>query len=143
MKKFIEKHTANIHGVLSCVDRIIFKGYSFLSWSQNMENFLTSNGMLVKEFKFYAMKLSKQLREHGVNSALGRPYFRPIFYSLRKKVVIFEAKIRASNFVGTTGADFTIFKSGRSDSRWNCHANGLKNFTCTALQLTSEYYLFS
>jgi len=79
MKKFIEKHTDNIHGVLSCVDRIIFKGYSFLSWSQNMENFLTSNGMLLKEFKFYAMKLSKELREHGVNSALrmGRPYFRP------------------------------------------------------------------
>lgn len=79
MKKFIEKHNDNIHGVLSCVDRIIFKGYSSLSWSKNMEDFLTYNGMLIKDFKNYAITLSKQLREHGLNTALnsGRPYFRP------------------------------------------------------------------
>ena len=40
MKKFIEKHSDNIDGVLSCADRIIFKGYSFLSWCGNMERFL-------------------------------------------------------------------------------------------------------
>ncbi len=35
MKKFIEAHKDNILGVLSCVDRIIFKGYSPCSSNGN------------------------------------------------------------------------------------------------------------
>jgi len=79
MKKFIDKHNSNIHGVLSCVDRIIFKGYSSLSWAKNMESFLSYKGMLIKDFKGYAMKLSKELRDHALNMAFekGRPYFTP------------------------------------------------------------------
>ena len=79
MKKFIEMHKDNIHGVLSCVDRIIFKGYSPLSWSKSMEDHMTYNGLLLKDFKSYAQKLSQQLCDYGLETAqkYGRPYFRP------------------------------------------------------------------
>ena len=79
MKKFIDKHIDNIHGVLSCVDRIIFKGYSSLSWAGNMERFLSYHGTLIKDFKGYAQNLSQTLRDHALNMALekGRPYFPP------------------------------------------------------------------
>lgn len=79
MKKFIGAHKDNIHGVLSCVDRIIFKGYSPLSWGKSMEDHMTYNGMRLKDFKSYAQKLSQQLCNYGLAAAqkYGRLYFRP------------------------------------------------------------------
>ena len=79
MKKFIDKHADNIHGVLNCFDRIIFKGYSPFSWAKNMEEHMTYNGMLIKDFKKYATGLSEEVRKHGLETAQahGRPYFRP------------------------------------------------------------------
>ncbi len=79
MEKFIGKHADNIHGVLNCFDRVIFKGYNPLSWSKNMEEHMSHNGILLKDFKKYATGLSEQMRKHGLETAQrhGRPYFRP------------------------------------------------------------------
>jgi len=79
MQKFIEAHKDNIHGSISCVDRIIFKGYSFLSWAENMEKYLSHNGVLLKDFKNFALRLSGTIKSHGLETALqsGRPYLKP------------------------------------------------------------------
>jgi hypothetical protein len=44
-----------------------------------MEKYLACNGMLIKDFKNYALVLSGQLREHALQTALNsnRPYFPP------------------------------------------------------------------
>ena len=39
MKEFTEKHADRITGVISCFDRILFKGYLPLGWSEAMEQF--------------------------------------------------------------------------------------------------------
>ena len=79
MKNFTGKHADNIHGELNCFDRIIFKGYSPLSWAKSMEEHMSYNGILLKDFKKYATDLSEQMRKHGLETAQrhGRPYFRP------------------------------------------------------------------
>jgi len=35
VEKFIQKHEQNISGTLSCVDRIVFKGYLPVSWADS------------------------------------------------------------------------------------------------------------
>lgn len=66
-EKFIEAHEDNIHAELSSVDRIIFKGYSSLSWVENMTSYLSRNQILLKNFQKYAQSLSHHLWEHGLN----------------------------------------------------------------------------
>lgn len=79
MNKFIEAHESNIHAELSSVDRIIFKGYSSLSWVENMNRYLSYNNILLKDFRKYVDGLSHRLRKYGLDLALrsGRPYFKP------------------------------------------------------------------
>jgi hypothetical protein len=72
MRKFIDAHEDNIHGVLSSVDRIIFKGHSSLSWVKNMEDHLSRAGILIKDFKCYAMRLSQKLRVHWLIAKVPR-----------------------------------------------------------------------
>ena len=79
MNKFIEVNGNNIYGEISCVDRIIFKGYSFLSWTDSMTNYLSHRNILLKDFKKYTQQLSHRLRDYGLQlaQASGRPYFVP------------------------------------------------------------------
>lgn len=79
MNKFVEAHESNIHAEISSVDRIIFKGYSSLSWVENMERYLSHNNILFKDFKIHTQKLSHRLRDHGLSLAQkgNRPYFKP------------------------------------------------------------------
>lgn len=79
MNTFIQSHADSITDEISCVDRIIFKGYSSLSWSDNMERYLSYNNVLLKDFKSYTQKLSHRIRAHGLQTAqaANRPYFTP------------------------------------------------------------------
>ena len=49
MQKFIVKHQDKITSVLSCFDRVLFKGYLPLGYPQGMENFLNAKGLLLYE----------------------------------------------------------------------------------------------
>ena len=40
MDAFLSKHKRRIAGTLSCVDRIVFKGYLPISWADSFESFL-------------------------------------------------------------------------------------------------------
>lgn len=61
---FLCKHQDKILGVLSCFDRLIFRGYLPLSHAKGMEGFLYRQNVLFKDFKHYAPKISEQLKEH-------------------------------------------------------------------------------
>lgn len=76
MEKFIQKHEHNILGTLSCVDRIVFKGYLPISWADSFESFLRRNHCLIKDFKTFVSGHSNQVKEAAKQMAAeqNRPY---------------------------------------------------------------------
>lgn len=73
---FVRKHQDKILGVLSCFDRLIFRGYLPLSYARGMEGFLYRQNVLFKDFKDYAPKISERLKEHlrGLVEQAGAPF---------------------------------------------------------------------
>ena len=76
MKKFIEKDTQKITGTIECFDRLIFKGYLPISWAESMERFMSSSGLLIKDFKTFVSEQSERIKRHSrtMAEAAGRPY---------------------------------------------------------------------
>jgi len=73
---FLKKHQAHITGVLSCFDRMIFKGYLPFCAPGAMGAFLWKRGVLLKDFKSFALAGSEAIKEHALRIAkkAGRPY---------------------------------------------------------------------
>jgi hypothetical protein len=61
---FVRKHAAKIQGVLSCFDRVIFRGYLPFCDPAGMAGFLSQQGVLLKDFKNYAPQIAERLKEH-------------------------------------------------------------------------------
>ena len=51
VKKFIDQFTSRINGVISCFDRILFKGYLPLGWPGAMEGLLARERLKIKGFQ--------------------------------------------------------------------------------------------
>jgi hypothetical protein len=73
---FVQKHQGDITGVLSCFDRMIFKGYLPLRTPEAMEGWLAGKGVLLKDFKPFGLANSVALKEQAQELArrAGRPY---------------------------------------------------------------------
>lgn len=76
MNKFVVKHQDNIHGVLSCFDRVLFKGHNSLSCARRMEGYIARKGLLIKDFGKLVKTLSEKVVNHAKDAArnAGRPY---------------------------------------------------------------------
>ena len=61
---FLRKHQDKIAGVLSCFDRLIFRGHLPLSWAAGLEGFLYQQKVLLKEFRSYAPQVAERVKEH-------------------------------------------------------------------------------
>src|SRR5437764_2252334 len=61
---FLVKHTDKIQGVLSCFDRVIFRGYLPLSYPKGMSGFLYQQKVLLKNFKDYAPAIAERIKDH-------------------------------------------------------------------------------
>lgn len=61
---FLRKHQQQIRGVLSCFDRLIFRGYLPLSYPRGLEGFLHHQDVLFKDFKHYAPQIAERIKEH-------------------------------------------------------------------------------
>ena len=86
MQSFITKHADKITGVLSCFDRLIFKGYLPFSHPKGMEAFLAQRGILLKDFRAFALEHSATIKAHGLAVAeqARRPYIH-LRKSIRKE----------------------------------------------------------
>ena len=76
MKAFLEKHARNIIGVLSGWDRIVFRGtLRLVANLAGMNQYLSYLGILMKDFKQYALDKTAQLIQASVTKAeqAGRP----------------------------------------------------------------------
>ena len=76
MKRFLKKHAPKIRGVISCFDRLLFKGYLPIGWAGAMEHFMHQQGLLVKDFKRFVQQASDCVKEHakGIAHKARRPY---------------------------------------------------------------------
>jgi hypothetical protein len=73
---FLAKHKGVVSGVLSCFDRVIFRGYLPLSYPRGLEGFLFGQQVLLKDFKDYAPQIADRVRDHikALVEAAGAPY---------------------------------------------------------------------
>jgi hypothetical protein len=86
LERFIVKHQDKITGMISCFDRILFKGYLPIGHADGMEAFLNRHGILFKDFKHFASTCSETLKVHAMEVA--RKAKRPFEYlnsSIRKE----------------------------------------------------------
>ena len=74
MKRFINQYNELFTGMLSCFDRILFKGYPPL-WGNGMEAFLANQGLRIKGFSKFVQKQSGRIAGHAERMAKnsGRP----------------------------------------------------------------------
>jgi hypothetical protein len=76
VKKFLNQFNSRISGVISCFDRMLFKGYLPLGWAGAMEGWLSRQGVLIKDFKKFVVAHSKTIKDHAeaVAARAGRPF---------------------------------------------------------------------
>lgn len=76
MKRFVRQYSELVTGMLSCFDRILFKGYLPIGWGDSMEGFLTRQGVCIKDFGKFVQMQSGRLVKHAMRLAenSGRPY---------------------------------------------------------------------
>jgi hypothetical protein len=82
---FLQKYNDRVTGVISCFDRMLFKGYLPIGWADAMEALLYRQGLLIKDFGKFVEQQSERLKEHAEQLAKsnGRP-FEYINGALRK-----------------------------------------------------------
>jgi len=73
VEKFIRQFNDRISGVISCFDRILFKGYLPIGWADAMERLLMRQGLLIKDFKQFVMKHQRPF--HYINGRLRKEDF--------------------------------------------------------------------
>jgi hypothetical protein len=76
MKEFIEKHKDRIHGVLSCFDRMLFRGYLPIMNGWPMAQFFNSSGLRFRELKPFLLQNAARVKWHALMIAeqKKRPY---------------------------------------------------------------------
>ena len=76
MQRFVDQHQARINGTISCFDRILFKGHLPLGWPEAMEQFITRQGLLIKDFGGFVARHSEQIKTHAraLAERTRRPY---------------------------------------------------------------------
>jgi len=78
MKEFIRKHENRIHGVLSCFDRMLFRGHLPIISGWAMAQFLNLLELDGGNVKPFLLKNSERVKEHAV--AMARKYNRRFEY---------------------------------------------------------------
>lgn len=76
MKDFINTHQAKIKGVLSCFDRVLFRGYLPIQDGYAMAQFLNRNDIRFRNLKSFLTKSAAEVKEHAKQMAeeAGRPF---------------------------------------------------------------------
>jgi len=76
MECFLEKHASKINGVLSCFDRMLFRGYLPIMSGAAMAQFLNQEGIKFRNLKSFLTDHAAVLKAHAQAMAekAGRPY---------------------------------------------------------------------
>lgn len=76
MYKFLDAFQEKITGVLSCFDRLVFRGHLPFGAPWAMDAFLNNRGILLKDFKPFVTRQAERLKKHAqaVAEEAGRPF---------------------------------------------------------------------
>ena len=76
MDQFIAAHTDKLHGVLSCFDRVLFRGYLPFFSGAAMASFLETRKVPRRDVKRFVLTQAYRLKSHARQIAAreGRPY---------------------------------------------------------------------
>ena len=76
MKEFIDQYKDRIHGVLSCFDRMLFRGYLPIMSGWQMAQFFNSSKIRFRELKAFLVGHADRVKQHAVDLARreGRPF---------------------------------------------------------------------
>jgi hypothetical protein len=80
---FCVKHQEAIAGVLSCFDRVIFRGYSQLSYPKGIEGWFWKQKVPLLNFKQYAPQIAERVKGHVKSTVLGAA--APFRHLMRKE----------------------------------------------------------
>src|SRR5437870_5280614 len=69
MREFISKYADRIHGVLSCFDRMLFRGYLPIMSGWQMAQFFNNSNIRYRELKPFLLEHAAQVKQHGVDLA--------------------------------------------------------------------------
>ena len=86
MNEFVRKHEDRIHGVLSCFDRMLFRGYLPIMSGWSMAQLLKAHEIDSASVKPFLLSNAERVKAHAV--ALARKHGRPFEYlgsKLRKE----------------------------------------------------------
>ena len=79
MKSFIQKHEKDVMGALSGFDRLVFRGHiRRLSFTEGMTSYLSSVGVLLKDFGQHVLRVTSRIKEASL--ALAQHSLRPVKY---------------------------------------------------------------
>lgn len=78
MRAFIDKHEDRIHGVLSCFDRMLFRGYLPIMSGWSMAQLLQAHEIDCSSVKPFLLANAERVKAHAV--ALARKHGRPFEY---------------------------------------------------------------
>src|SRR3954454_13482159 len=78
MKEFIRKHEARIHGVLSCFDRMLFRGYLPIMSGWSMAQFLNALDVAGGSLKPFLLENAQRVKDRAI--AMAKKYERPFQY---------------------------------------------------------------
>jgi len=78
MQEFIRKHEARIHGVLSCFDRMLFRGYLPIMSGWSMAQFLNGLDVSGGSLKPFLLENAQRVKDHAM--AMAKKYERPFQY---------------------------------------------------------------
>src|SRR3954447_5486574 len=92
MQEFIRKHEARIHGVLSCFDRMLFRGYLPIMSGWSMAQFLNGLDVAGGSLKPFLLENAERVKDHAI--AMAKKYERPFQYL----ATLFERRTRLGNW---------------------------------------------
>jgi hypothetical protein len=69
MQSFLNKHAAKISGVISCFDRMLFRGYLPIMSGYAMAQFLSHEQIRYKDLKSFLISNAAVLKDHAVAMA--------------------------------------------------------------------------
>jgi hypothetical protein len=78
MKEFVDKYRDRIHGVLNCLDRMLFRGYLPIMSGWAMAEFLNSLDLKFRNLKPFLMENAQRVKDHAL--AMATKHNRPYVY---------------------------------------------------------------
>ena len=109
MKDFVEQYSEKITGVVSCFDRVLFKGYLPLGFGNAMDRFISNQGLLLKDFKRFVTTHSDTIKAHA--EAMANKHERPFIYLQRNTIRKEDEARRLAQRDGVTQGLVCVFRA--------------------------------